>query len=140
MTGHPRVGPRPAGDDDRTLEGFRRDYLVAFLRYLPRREEVALAAGYELGRSALRDGVSAIDIVRIHHAVLADVLLSDRPDQGPESLRDATRQIVDLAADFLAEVIAATDMVQRSLLESSTAKDSEPSGRPARVDASGDTA
>lgn len=105
-------------DDNRPLEGLRRDYLVAFLRYMPRREEVGLAAGYELGRSALSAGVSAIDIVRIHHEVLAEVLLSNRPDTGPHSLRESVRQIVDLAADFLSEVLAAADMVQRSLLES----------------------
>ena len=34
------------------LEGLTRDYRVACLRYLPRREEAALRSGYELGRSA----------------------------------------------------------------------------------------
>lgn len=117
MTNHPDDERSPVLGDARRLEGFRRDYRVAFLRYLPRREEVALAAGYELGRSALSAGVSALAIVRIHHDVLAEVLLSSRPDDGPDSLREAARHIVELAADFLSEVLAAADMVQRSLLE-----------------------
>ena len=32
------------------LESLTRDYRTGFLRYLPRRSEAALTAGYELGR------------------------------------------------------------------------------------------
>lgn len=35
------------------LADVRRDYRAAFLRYLPRRDEAALHAGYELGRAAV---------------------------------------------------------------------------------------
>lgn len=133
MTNHPDDEQSPVRGGARQLEGFRRDYRVAFLRYLPRREEVALAAGYELGRSALSTGVSALDIVRTHHDVLADVLLSNRPDDGPDSLRESARHIVELAADLLSEVLAATDMVQRSLLEHPPAVDADQAERtPAR--------
>lgn len=96
-----------AGDP---LAGLRRNYRTAFLRYLPGRREPALAVAYELGREALTGGVSLLDLVRVHHEVLADTLAATAPDEVPD--------VIDAAADFLAEVLGATDMAQRSLRES----------------------
>lgn len=83
------------------------DYRVAFLRYLPRQEEVALAAGYELGRRAFMGGISILELARIHHEILLEVL------------QDAKRQEVpDLAlsaSTFLLEVLSTYDMAQRGL-------------------------
>ena len=56
------------------LEDLTRDYRAAFLRYLPRRSEAALTSGYELGRRAVVEGVSLLDLVSVHHVVLAEVL------------------------------------------------------------------
>ena len=38
------------------LDDLLRNYRIAFLRYVGRREEAALAAGYELGRTAVASG------------------------------------------------------------------------------------
>ena len=87
------------------------DYRVAFLRYLPRREEAALHAGYTLGRSAVADGMSILDVVQVHHEVLLEVL---RDAQGEDLALVASG-----ASEFLLEVLATYDMAHRGLLPGS---------------------
>jgi hypothetical protein len=91
------------------LEALTRDYRVAFLQYLPRREEAALSRGYELGRTAVGDGVSILELARIHH----DVLLEALRETPPEELT----QVATAASEFFLEVLATVDMTQRSLRE-----------------------
>jgi hypothetical protein len=91
------------------LEALTRDYRVAFLQYLPRREEAALSRGYELGRTAVSDGVSILELARIHH----DVLLEALRETPPEELT----QVASAASEFFLEVLATVDMTQRSLRE-----------------------
>jgi hypothetical protein len=83
------------------------DYRAAFQRYLPRRSEAALTLGYQLGRQALVQGVSLLDLVHVHHLVLAEVLEASRE-------RDL-HEVTSAAADFLLEVLATFDMAHRSL-------------------------
>jgi hypothetical protein len=90
-----------------TVETIARDYRAAFLRYLPRREESALHSAYELGRTAVTDGVSLLELARIHH----DVLLSVLGDTTPEDLP----QVATAASEFLLEALATYDMTQRGL-------------------------
>jgi hypothetical protein len=91
------------GENDR-LADLRRNYRTAFLRYLPNRSE---PAAYQLGRDALTAGVSVLDLVRVHHEVLAGTIATTAPDE--------VADVIDAAADFLAEVLGTTDMAQRSL-------------------------
>jgi hypothetical protein len=91
------------------LERLVRNYRTAFLRYLPRRDEAALAAAYQLGRSAVADGVDLLELVRVHHDVLAEVLGETPPDE----LAD----VVAKASSFQLEVLAPYDMAQRGFLE-----------------------
>ena len=91
------------------LDDLHRDYRVAFLRYLPRREEAALSRGYELGRTAVTDGVSILELARIHH----DVLLEALRETPPEELT----AVATAASEFFLEVLATVDMTQRGLLE-----------------------
>lgn len=86
-----------------------RNYRAAFLRYLPRGEEAALHSGYMLGRSAVADGLSMLELARVHHDVLLTVL-RDTPSQ------DLTRVAV-AASEFFLEVLATYDMAQRGYLE-----------------------
>ena len=88
-----------------TLDAARRDYRAAFLRYLPRRHEAALHSAYELGRRAVADGVSLLELVRIHHEVLLDVLTDSRPEELPE--------VATGASQFLVEALAVHEMAQR---------------------------
>lgn len=90
------------------LDDLTRDYRVAFLRYLSRRDETVLTSGYELGRTAMRSGVSLLDLIRIHHEVLLDVLAQSR---GEDAVRTASA-----ASELLLEVVATYDMTQRGVL------------------------
>ena len=90
------------------LDALARDYRAAFLRYLPRREEAALHAGYELGRTAVTAGVSILELARVHHEVLLQVLRDTRSD-------DLTH-VASAASEFFLEVIATYDMAQRGFL------------------------
>jgi hypothetical protein len=92
-----------------TPELCARDYRASFLRYLPRHDEAALHSGYLLGRAAVTDGVSLLELVRIHHDVLLEVLR----DTSVEEAVDLTES----ASAFLAEVLATFDMTQRALRE-----------------------
>lgn len=87
------------------LDDLTRDYRAAFLRYLPRREEAALATGYELGRRAVAAGVSLLVVAKVHHGILLEVLR----DTSPGDLDD----LAAAASEFLGEVLATYDMTQR---------------------------
>jgi hypothetical protein len=87
----------------------RQSYGVGFLRYLSRRDELTLHTAYELGRNGLTSGVSLLDLVQIHHAVLVDAL----NDPGGGDMRD----IADAAAAYLAEVLAPFEMTRRAVLD-----------------------
>lgn len=91
------------------LTDLRKDYLVGLLRLLPSRDEHALTAGYQLGRDCVEQGVSLLDLVSVHHDVLAEVL-RDTPAQQHE-------RVILEAGGFLREVLACTELVQRSLLD-----------------------
>lgn len=91
------------------LDDLTRDYRAAFLRYLPRRDEAARNSGYELGRSAVAEGISILELARLHHEVLLEVLRDTRA----EDLTD----VATAASEFLLEVLATYDMTQRGLRE-----------------------
>jgi hypothetical protein len=91
------------------LDILTRDYRVAFLHYLPRREEAALHRAYELGRHAVAEGLSILELARIHHEIFLEVLRETPPAELPE--------IAMAASEFLLEVLATFDMTQRSFLD-----------------------
>jgi hypothetical protein len=91
------------------LDALTRDYRAAFLRYLPRREEVALNGGYELGRGAVTTGVSILDLARIHHEILLEVLRDTHAED--------VSGLAAAASEFFVEVLGTYDMTQRGLLD-----------------------
>jgi hypothetical protein len=92
----------------KALERLRRNYRAAFLRYLPNRNEAALDAGYQIGRSAVADGLTILDLAQVHHDVLREVLHTS----SQEELDGVTAS----AADFLVEVLATYEMTRRGYL------------------------
>ena len=90
------------------LERLRQDYRPAFLLYLSRRDESALHRGFRLGRQAVSDGVSLLDIAQVHHAVLIEVLADGRPEDAVPA--------ASAASEFFLDVLAAYDMTQRRYL------------------------
>jgi hypothetical protein len=112
------------------LDDLALDYRAAFLRYLPRREEVALHTGYELGRSAVARRLSILELAQVHHDVLLEVLHDTNPE-------DLTR-VATAASEFFVEVLATYDMAQRGFHEESQAlRRTPPAGEQQRSPAGG---
>jgi ANTAR domain/Phosphoserine phosphatase RsbU, N-terminal domain len=91
-------------------ERFRRDYAPAFLQYLSERSEPGRRAAYELGRRAIAEQLSVLDLARIHHGVLLEVLKTHRTPRELEHIAQA-------ASEFLVEALAVFEMTQRGFAE-----------------------
>ena len=102
----------------RTSDDITRDYRASLLRYLPRRDEAALHTGYELGRRAVVDGVSLLELVEVHHQVLIEIL--------QETSTDEVSRVATASAEFLIEVLATYDMSQRRPHDPAAAPTSDP--------------
>lgn len=88
-------------------EDLRRDYRAALLRYVSDGAEEPLARAYDLGRTAVTEHSSVLVLGQIHHEILGEVLATAGPQE--------VAAIVARAGDFLGEVLAGVDVVQRSL-------------------------
>jgi hypothetical protein len=75
-----------------------------------RHSRAGLRAAYELGRRAMGERLSMLDLARIHHSVLLDVLKSHR---NADELEDIARA----ASEFLVEALATFEMTQRGFME-----------------------
>jgi hypothetical protein len=91
-------------------ERFRRDYAPAFLQYLSDRGEPGRRAAYELGRRAIGEQLSVLDLARIHHGMLLEVLRTHRTPRELEHIAQA-------ASEFLVEALAVFEMTQRGFAE-----------------------
>ena len=88
------------------LARLQRNYTPALLAHLTNHNEATLRAAYELGRRAIADGVSMLDLVHVHHAVFLDVATTVREvGELPAIIQDA--------AAFLVESLAPFEMTQR---------------------------
>ncbi len=102
---------------DPALARLRLDYRSALVGYLSRRGERQLHSAYELGRSAITARVSLLELVQVHNAVTLDLL---RVAGEGERL-----EVAEAAGEFLAEVLAASDMAQRGFLEGTRTPDED---------------
>ena len=91
-------------------ERYRRDYAPAFLQYLSEGGELGRRAAYELGRRAISERLSILDLGRIHHVVLLEVLKTHRSSHELEHIARA-------ASEFLVEALAVFEMTQRGFTE-----------------------
>jgi hypothetical protein len=91
-------------------ERYRRDYAPAFLQYLSEGGELGRRAAYELGRRAISERLSILDLARIHHVVLLEVLKTHRSSHELEHIARA-------ASEFLVEALAVFEMTQRGFTE-----------------------
>ena len=89
------------------------NYTPAFLIYLNHPDEETLHTAYELGRTALADRISLLELVRIHHTVIGNILQATPDPAG-------IAPIVDAAAGFLVEALAPYEMARRGFLERAT--------------------
>jgi Phosphoserine phosphatase RsbU, N-terminal domain len=88
-------------------EDLARNYRVAFLRSLSRRPEDGLREGYEIGRAAVEQGVSILELAELHHQAFLAMLQDTPPDE--------IVAVATASSAFLLEVLATYDMAQRAL-------------------------
>lgn len=93
---------------------FRAEYLSALQRYLSHGDESALGRGYEIGRKAMAEGRSLMDISAVHHEVLDEVAWSAGNGVDP-------KQSLEAAAHFLSEVLSPYEMSHRGFQEAVSA-------------------
>jgi hypothetical protein len=92
-----------------TIGRFRNSYSEAFEAYLSHPSEGALHAAYELGRQAVADDLSILDLTEVHHTMLAAATARPRAT--------TTAGVMAAASDFLLQVLSAYEMVQRGYRE-----------------------
>jgi GAF domain-containing protein len=100
-----------------TSPEFRRRYSASLRQQVFYGSEATLRDGYELGRRAVGEGSSALELATIHHDALASTLASAQPIQVSE--------IVGAAAAFFQEVLSAFEMVHRGYREAASAAAAE---------------
>ena len=86
---------------------FAARYAAAFRRYEEDPDERELSAAYELGRSAVREGLGVLELAAAHHQTLVDTL-SSSPGRDVATVIRAGR-------DFFIESLSAFEMAQRVL-------------------------
>ncbi len=87
---------------------FEEDYLAAFEEYAGQGGEAALGRAYELGRSAIAEGKSLMEIASTHHRIVFKILTRT---QGQTS----EKQLLTSSAEFLAEILSPYEMAQRGV-------------------------
>ncbi|OBF05232.1 SpoIIE family protein phosphatase [Mycobacterium sp. 852002-10029_SCH5224772] len=85
-------------------DGFHAQYAAALRAYLDTRDEASLAIGYELGRTALQDQVSLLEIVENHVRLVFDIAQDARID-GP------------IALEFLLQLLVPLDVAMRGFID-----------------------
>ena len=85
-------------------DAFAKRYRDALRRWLDTRDERELAAAYELGRGALRDGITLLDLAAVHHDSLPAAFAAEGAESGAAA-----------AGSFFCEALSAFEVVQRVL-------------------------
>jgi hypothetical protein len=100
-----RLAGRPSGQGSDAVLA----YEFGFRRYVRAPSEQGLQTAYELGRNAVVQQCSLLDLVIAHHAALLAELRRS-PGVDPQG-------IIDAAADFLLETLSAYEMQSRGFRE-----------------------
>lgn len=87
-------------------EDFPRQYRAALADYAGREGEEALRQGYELGRRAIAEGKSLLEVASLHHQALEELLPRPRTPGGRQRLLRA-------GAMFLTEFLSSYEMAHR---------------------------
>jgi hypothetical protein len=97
---------------------FQECYASAFDGYVDDPGEAALSAAYELGRSAVRRGLTVLDLASVHHDTLARAAAAARTGGDLDAVMGA-------GGAFFLEAVSAFEMVRRVLQEAREAADVE---------------
>ncbi|GFG65952.1 hypothetical protein MKUB_34420 [Mycobacterium kubicae] len=87
-----------------SADDFHQSYVAALHRYLATRDEDSLAVGHELGRRALQDQISILDIIENHFRLI--------DERSKTVAGDA-----DTALEFLLQTLATLDIATRGFLD-----------------------
>jgi signal transduction histidine kinase len=87
---------------------FAEEYRAALEQYISESDEAALGRGYELGRRALAEGKSLMEMAAIHHQALREVFL-----HGQRDIAEFREQALQASADFLTESLSPYEMAHR---------------------------
>lgn len=85
---------------------FEKQYRAALRECTEHPDEAALGRAYELGRNAIAEGRSLLDIASLHYQALQEIVSSANGSKLPEELLRA-------GADFLAESLSPYEMARR---------------------------
>src|ERR1700686_4075933 len=88
------------------LENFEEEYRSALREYAAGGGEVALGQAYELGRRALEQQLSVVELASLHHHALIDLVRATEDNQQKEGL-------LRISAEFLAECVSPYEMAHR---------------------------
>jgi hypothetical protein len=97
-----------------------RNYRAALVGAVSRRSEANLNRGYELGREAVAQGVSVLELARVHHECLLELVA--------DSAATDVQEVAVAASEFFLEVLATVDMAQRAYYEGRAAASAGPAG------------
>ncbi len=86
-------------------ENFERQYRAALADYAGGGGEEALRQGYELGRQAIAEGKSLLEIASLHHQALEELL--------PAGRKAEREQLLRAGGTFLAEFLSSYEMAHR---------------------------
>ena len=96
----------------------RLDYAPLMMRYLAQRDESGLKSAYELGRDAMRESVSLLEVVRVHNEVFLEILATVRDLEEAKSVSRS-------AAALLLDLVAAFEMSQRGFMDVRLGRDAD---------------
>jgi len=89
------------------LPTFEKQYRSAFGECIQHRDEAALGRAYELGRRAINEKKSLMEIVALHHQALYKML--------PDARGPARQELLTAADEFLAETLSSYEMALRGV-------------------------
>jgi len=95
-----------AGQKSTERNSFKVEYAASLREYAMGGGEAVLGLAYELGRRAIAERKSLLELVAIHHQILRELFQSshDRKSQG---------HLVNASCDFLSECVSPYEMAQR---------------------------
>src|ERR1700739_2018383 len=88
------------------VESFADEYRDCLREYAAERGEPALGRAYELGRRALADQLSVVELASLHHQAVIDLLRGAENEQQKEEL-------LQVSAEFHAECVSPYEMAHR---------------------------
>src|SRR5216683_6222588 len=88
------------------LESFEEEYRSALCGYAAEGGELALGRAYELGRRALEEQLSVVDLASLHHHAMIDLVRTAENEPRKEAM-------LRISSEFLAECVSPYEMAHR---------------------------